>query len=185
MQTKCYLDMDGVLANLFDFISIKILGKEYKAIETPEEKLKLKKIWTDKDLFIEKLGKPADLFINLSPYSTNDVLINKVIEKFNGFYICSSPAKMFPDECILGKLRWIGQHIIPKYSTYFKGAVFPRQKSEYAMNEDRSKNILIDDYQPYIDSWEAAGGIPIKLQSSLHDSQSILKLLEEEFKNIN
>jgi hypothetical protein len=92
---------------------------------------------------------------------------------------------MFPDECILGKLRWIGQHIIPKYSTYFKGAVFPRQKSEYAMNEDRSKNILIDDYQPYIDSWEQAGGIPIKLQSSLFNEQSISDYLEEEFKNIN
>ncbi len=29
MQTKCYLDMDGLLANLFDFISNKIINKNY------------------------------------------------------------------------------------------------------------------------------------------------------------
>jgi len=184
MQTKCYLDMDGLLANLFDFISNKIINKNY-IDATDSEKLKIKSVWVDKDLFYQKLGTPKSLFANLEPYSTNDTLINKVIEKFGGFYICSHPSKMSVDQCIEGKLEWIDKHIVPKYSQHFKGAVFPDKKSKYALNNDGSKNVLIDDFQPYIDSWTETGGIAIKLQSALFDNESISSYLEKEFKKIN
>jgi hypothetical protein len=136
-------------------------------------------------LFYQKLGTPKSLFANLEPYSTNDTLINKVIEKFGGFYICSHPSKMSVDQCIEGKLEWIDKHIVPKYSKYFKGAVFPDKKSKYALNNDGSKNVLIDDFQPYIDSWTEAGGVAIKLQSALFDNESMSLYLEKEFKKIN
>ncbi len=136
-------------------------------------------------MFYQKLGTPKSLFANLEPYSTNDTLINKVIEKFGGFYICSHPSKMSVDQCIEGKLEWIDKHIVPKYSKYFKGAVFPDKKSKYALNNDGSKNVLIDDFQPYIDSWTEAGGVAIKLQSALFDNESMSLYLEKEFKKIN
>jgi 5'(3')-deoxyribonucleotidase len=176
--------MDGLLANLFDFISNKIINKNY-IDATDSEKLKIKSVWVDKDLFYQKLGTPKSLFANLEPYSTNDTLINKVIEKFGGFYICSHPSKMSVDQCIEGKLEWIDKHIVPKYSQHFKGAVFPDKKSKYALNNDGSKNVLIDDFQPYIDSWTETGGIAIKLQSALFDNESISSYLEKEFKKIN
>lgn len=184
MQTKCYLDMDGLLANLFDFISNKIVNKNYIDV-TGSEKLKIKSVWTNRDLFFQALGTPKSLFTNLEPYGTNDTLINKVIEKFGGFYICSHPSKMSIDQCIEGKLEWIDKHVIPKYSQHFKGAVFPDKKSKYALNSDGSKNVLIDDFQPYIDSWIDTGGIAIKLQSSLFDNESMSSYLEKEFKKIN
>jgi 5'(3')-deoxyribonucleotidase len=176
--------MDGLLANLFDFISNKIVNKNYTDI-TGSEKLEIKSIWTNKDLFYQTLGTPKSLFSNLEPYSTNDTLINKVIEKFGGFYICSHPSKMSINECIEGKLEWISKHIAPKYPEHFKGAVFPDKKSTYALNSNGSKNVLIDDFQPYIDSWKEAGGIGIKLQSALFDNQSMSRYIDKEFKKIN
>jgi 5'(3')-deoxyribonucleotidase len=184
MHTKCYLDMDGLLANLFDFISNKIINKNY-IDATDSEKLKIKSVWVDKDLFYQKLGTPKSLFANLEPYSTNDTLIKKVVEKFGGFYICSHPSKMSVDQCIEGKLEWIDKHIIPKYFQYFRGAIFPDKKSTHALNNDGSKNLLIDDFQPYVDSWSEAGGIAIKLQSALYDNNSISLYIDKEFEKNN
>ena len=176
--------MDGLLANLFDFISNKIVNKNYIDV-TDSEKSKIKSVWTNKDLFFETLGSQKDLFSNLEPYSTNDTLIKKVVEKFGGFYICSHPSKMSVDQCIEGKLEWIDKHIIPKYFQYFRGAIFPDKKSTHALNNDGSKNLLIDDFQPYVDSWSEAGGIAIKLQSALYDNNSISLYIDKEFEKNN
>jgi hypothetical protein len=183
MKPKCYLDMDGLLANLFDFIGRKIYNKDYKDV-TPEEKQKAKSIWTNKQEFYNALGGSKDVFENLEPYLTNDALINKVIEKFGEFYICSHPSPIDTQGCIAGKEAWIQKHIIPKYGKYFRGALFPKDKSDFATT-DGTSNILIDDFQPYVDKWNQRGGIAIKLQSSHYDINSISKYLDEQFSKIN
>lgn len=180
---KCYLDMDGLLANLFDFIGQRIYGKDYKDV-TAEEKKKARSIWTNKEEFYQKLGGSYEVFANLDPYPTNDTLIKKVIEKFGSFYICSHPSPIETQDCINGKKDWIQKHIIPKYGRYFKGAFFPKNKSMYAINDDGTPNVLIDDYIPYIDMWDKKGGIPIRLQSSNYDNNSIAKYLDEQFSKI-
>jgi len=184
MKPKCYLDMDGLLANLFDYIGQKIYNKNYKDV-TPEEKQKARSIWTNKQEFYNSLGGSRDVFANLEPYSTNDALIKKVIEKFGEFYICSHPSPIDTEDCIAGKKEWIQKHIVPKYGKYFKGAFFPKDKSEYALNEDSSPNVLIDDFPPYVDKWNSKGGVAIKLQSSLFNDNSISQYLDTEFSKIN
>lgn len=184
MVTKCYLDMDGLLANLFDFIGHKIYNKDYRDV-TAEEKQKARSIWTNKSEFYKALGGSREVFANLEPYPTNDALIKKVIEKFGEFYICSHPSPIDTKDCIAGKEDWIQKHIIPKYGKYFKGAFFPENKSVYAVNEDGSPNVLIDDFPPYVDRWNQGGGIAIRLQSSLYNESSIAQYLDEQFSKIN
>jgi len=184
MKPKCYLDMDGLLANLFDYIGQKIYNKNYKDV-TPEEKQKARSIWTNKHEFYNSLGGSRDVFANLEPYPTNDALIKKVIEKFGEFYICSHPSPIDTEDCIAGKKEWIQKHIVPKYGKYFKGAFFPKDKSEYALNEDGSPNVLVDDFPPYVDKWNSKGGVAIKLQSSLFNDSSISQYLDTEFSKIN
>lgn len=183
--TKAFVDADGVLANLFDFIGQRIYGKDYKDVTT-EEKLQARSIWTNKQDFYNQLGGSYDVFANLEPYPTNDTLIKKVIEKFGHFYICSHPSPIDTKDCIAGKEDWIAKHIIPKYGKYFKGAHFPKDKSVHAVNSDGTSNVLIDDFQPYVDAWNNKGGTAIKLQASLFNSnQEIEKYLEQEFNKIN
>jgi hypothetical protein len=174
--------MDGLLANLFDYIGQKIYGKDYKDV-TPEEKHKARSIWTNKQEFYNALGGSRDVFAHLKPFPTNDALINKVIEKFGEFYICSHPSPIDTQGCIAGKEDWIQEHIIPKYGKYFKGAIFPQDKSDFAIT-DNTPNVLIDDFQPYVDKWNQKGGIAIKLQSSHYDINSISKYLDEQFSKI-
>jgi hypothetical protein len=176
--------MDGLLANLFDHIGPRIYGKDYKDV-TAEEKLQARSIWTNKQDFYKQLGGSYAVFANLAPYPTNDALIKKVIEKFGGFYICSHPSPIDTEDCIAGKEDWITKHIIPKYGKYFRGAHFPKDKSDYALNEDGSPNVLIDDFTPYVDRWNNKGGIAIKLQSSLYNESSITQYLDNEFAKIN
>jgi hypothetical protein len=176
--------MDGLLANLFDFIGQKIYGKEYKDV-TPEEKQKARNIWKDKKEFYKQLGGTYEVFANLPPYSTNDILIKKVIEKFGSFSICTHPSPIETQDCIKGKQEWIDKHIKPKFGKFLDDVYFPEKKSIYAVSQDGTPNVLIDDFIPYIDAWNSKGGIAIKLQSSLFNSSSISQYLDTEFAKIN
>jgi 5'(3')-deoxyribonucleotidase len=182
MNPKAMIDMDGVLANLFDFIGQRIYGKDYKDV-TAEEKHKARSIWTNKEEFYQQLGGSYAVFANLTPYPTNDTLIKKVIEKFGEFYICSHPSPIDTKDCIAGKEDWILKHIIPKYGKWFRGAFFPEDKSEFAVT-DGVANVLIDDFTPYVDKWNQKGGIAIKLQSSHYNNETINKYLDEQFSKI-
>lgn len=184
MKPKCFLDMDGLLANLFDYIGQKIYGKKYRDV-TAEEKQKARSIWTNKQEFYNTLGGSKEVFANLEPYPTNDALIQKVIEKFGEFYICSHPSPIDTADCIAGKKEWIQKHIVPKYGKYFKGAFFPEDKSQYALNGDGSPNVLIDDFIPYVDKWNNKGGVAIRLQSDQFTDSSIKQYLDDQFSKIN
>jgi hypothetical protein len=175
--------MDGLLCDLFNYIGQKIYGKNYHDV-TSEEKQEARKIWKDKQMFYKTLGGVYNVFANLEPFPTNDILIEAVINKFGSFYICSHPSDVDRKKCIEGKDAWIKKYIIPKYGKYFKGALYPQHKSIYAVNEDESSNVLIDDFQPYIDAWNDKGGIAIKLQSSRFDNITIKDYLDREFTKI-
>jgi hypothetical protein len=181
---KCYLDMDGLLCNLFDYIGQTIYKKDYKDV-TPEEKQKARSIWTNKNEFYKKLGGVYNVFSNLEPYPTNDTLLEKVIERFGCFYICSHPTNVDRKKCIEGKNAWLQKYILPKYKKYFRGVEYPDNKSTFAVNADGTPNILIDDFPPYIDAWNNKGGIAIKLQSSHYSTnKQIADYLDQQFDNI-
>lgn len=180
---KAYIDMDGVLANLFDYVGNTVHGKSHKHL-SPEEKADLKSFWLDKERFNKTFPSIRELFANLEPFPTNDALIQTVINKFGGFHICSHPSRMDLQECIKGKKDWLMKHIMPKYGKYLLGAYFPTNKADYAMGED-SPNLLIDDFPTYIQRWESAGGVAIKLQSTEFSSGTQMKqFLESEFQKL-
>jgi hypothetical protein len=182
---SCYLDMDGLLANLFDHVAKNMHGKRYQHL-SDNEKSEGRLVWEDKKLFKNKFGPIDKFFENLEPYHTNDVLLESVVEKFGGFYICSKPTKLNQKACIAGKLEWIQKHITPKYEKHLKGILFPERKEVYAVSEHGHPNVLIDDYKPYIHAWEVAGGFGIRLRSDRFESpESIKRHLKESFREVD
>lgn len=185
IRPNCYLDMDGLLANLFDHVANNMHGKRYQHL-SDNEKSEGRLVWEDKKLFKTKFGPIDKFFENLKPYHTNDILIEAVLEKYGGFYICSRPTKLNQKACIAGKLEWIQKHITPKYEKHIRGVLFPEKKEIYAISEKGHPNILIDDYKPYINAWENAGGFGIRLRSDRFETQqTMLKHLKDAFKSID
>lgn len=181
---QCYLDMDGLLANLFDQVSRKLHRKTYSD-SSPEDKLATRRLWEDKESFLKRVGGVENLFSNLEPYPTNDILVSKVIRCFGGFFICSHPAQIDRDACIKGKLTWIGKHIVPHFGGGFLGVTFPARKEEYATGADGRPNLLIDDYAPYIEAWRNRGGKAIRVRSDKFSTrEEFCGFLDEKFQEL-
>jgi hypothetical protein len=159
-----YLDMDGLLANLFDTVGHKFEGKPY---HEARDKIKAHSeiIWTQKDKFVEKFGCVETFFAELPLFGKDGEItysiINTVIELFGEYRICSHPAIIDPEASERGKIRWINQHLskCPPVE-----CVFPENKADFAKN-GRVPNILIDDHTPLLKKWETGGGIGIKMRS--------------------
>jgi len=160
---SCFLDMDGLLADLFDTVALRLHRKKYTDTSLGERAV-TRDLWTRRDKFSGRVGDIEELFANLSPYPTNGELLDIVCERFGGFFICSHPARIDPGACIRGKLRWIQQHIAPKYGKYLKGIHFPSQKEDFA-TAGGIPNLLVDDYTPYVEAWRRTGGIGIRIRA--------------------
>jgi hypothetical protein len=181
---QCYLDMDGLLANLFDTVSQRLHRKSYEQ-SSAEDRLVTRVLWEDKNAFLKRIGGIERLFANLKPYPTNEILLNKVTRCFGGFFLCSHPAKIDKQACIRGKLTWIGEHVVPKYGDGFLGVTFPVHKEEYATNARGEANLLIDDYEPYIDAWRARGGVAIRLRADkFKTKKAFAEFLDENFRKL-
>ncbi len=162
-QVSCYLDMDGLLADLFDTVALRLHRKKYGETDLKERAV-TRELWTKRDKFSGRVGDIEELFANLSPYPTNRELLDIVCERFGGFSICSHPAKLDPVACMRGKLRWIQNHIIPSHGKFLRGIHFPDRKEEFATCGG-IPNLLVDDYSPYIDAWRKAGGVAIRIRA--------------------
>ncbi len=167
-EPQCYLDMDGLLADLFDTVAKRLHRKKY-ADTTQGEREITRSLWLEKTDFSTKVGDVEDLFANLSPYSTNTELLDLVCERFGGFHICSHPARIDPEACIRGKQEWIRKHILPGYGDYLRGVHFPDKKEQFAV-VGGVPNLLIDDYSPYIKAWIQAGGKAIRVRADKFSS---------------
>ena len=164
LESKLFLDMDGLLANLFDTVSHKLYNKSYKDI-TPEEKSSARKIWVDKNEFVAHFGNVKDFFANLEPFGKNGELtraiINTAVEFAGEYNICSHPASIDSAASEAGKRIWLDKHLNPKPAKMY----FPQNKAVYAKNSDGSPNILVDDFPPYIQAWRSNGGIAIEMRT--------------------
>lgn len=181
---QCYLDMDGLLANLFDTVAQRLHRKTYSE-SSQEDRLVARKLWEDKKSFLERVGGVERLFATLKPYPTNDILIEKVVRHFGGFHICTHPAKIDRDACIKGKLSWIGRHIVPKHGGGFLGVTFPSRKEDYAVGLNGEPNLLIDDFEPYIEAWRERGGVAIRVRADkFANKKDFSQFLDSEFRNL-
>lgn len=185
MKNKVFLDMDGVLVNLYNIIT-KLSGKR-----------KIKDVSID-DFFKVMLHQNDvyGFFKNLPEFKSNGILIDKIM-KFtggNGYYICSTPLhderddidsdrnKYFISQSILGKNAWIDEHLNP--APIKRCFTENKAKDAPAVENDGTPNILIDDKRKNVDEWIAAGGIAIKFQADEHTFDPNLKFLDKELEKV-
>ena len=58
---------------------------------------------------------------------------------------------------------------------------FPHNKAEYALGEDGTPNILIDDFPPYIAAWRNKGGVAIEMRTdSFNNAEQIKSYITKE-----
>jgi hypothetical protein len=156
----CYLDLDGVLADLFGHARNLHDVETYRSITKDQ----WEKFFSEMDA--------EDLFSNLPPFPTNTALLEMVMDMFGGYTILSSPLSFDSEGSIRGKKIWIQKYIsIPPVE-----AIFNHEKYKWAVQENGTPNILVDDYGKNIKLWNDAGGIGIKFQS---DEDSIAELKDK------
>jgi hypothetical protein len=163
---KVFLDMDGLLANLFDTVSMGMIGKHYKNL-SEEEKDKTRQIWIDregkaKDFFV-KQGGVEQFFTDLPTFGPlTNAIIDTVVKITGGYSICSCPAGIDMKASEAGKRTWIHKHLNPLPDEM----AFVKNKSINAINKETGKpNVLIDDFPPYVKAWRDAGGIAIEMRT--------------------
>ena len=153
-----YVDMDGVLADLFNHVG---------AIHDVEHYNKMsKEQWEE----FFKNSNAYELFKSLPAFPTANKLLDIVKNFAGGYKILSSPLNFDKEGSIKGKKEWLAKHINVPADAW----VFEHEKQKYATSNGLP-NILIDDYGVNIRNWQAAGGIAIKYQA---DEDSLKKVFD-------
>ena len=158
-----YIDLDGVLADLFGHATNVNQVKHW---------LDLSKAQWDK---YYRGVDAKEMFTILDPFPTTDAVIDLVVKKFGKYKILSRPLEFDEVGCIAGKNKWIDTHLKHKPEK----RIFTPDKWKYAVQEDGTPNILIDDHRQNIHLWEAHGGIGIKWQADEDDLSSLKLALQK------
>ena len=101
------------------------------------------------------------------PAIIRDELINHISGQFDWHVLTAIPNLPVFLEARSQKMQWIFKH----YKVYPVRihCVFQREKQYYAVEENLSPNILIDDCESNVTDWKSKGGIAI-LHTSANDS---------------
>lgn len=162
-----YVDMDGVLADLFGHAQNLHDVDTYRQITRDQ--------W---DKFFSE-ADAAHLFAALDTFPTTNALLRMVVRMFGGYKILSSPLNFDREGSINGKEQWLDKHVrVPD-----DGRVFDHEKYKYALQPDGTPNILIDDYGLNISLWNKAGGIGIKYQADEDSLEDLRIRLTEAIAN--
>lgn len=160
-----YVDMDGVLADLYNHAA------EIHDVDHYNEMTKDQ--W-------EAFFKDSDayhLFRDIEPFSTANQLLELVKKYAGGYRILSSPLNFDREGSIKGKREWLAKHIkIPADKI-----VFEHDKYKYAVQPNGTPNILIDDYGVNTRAWDSAGGIAVKYQADEDTLDKVVQVLEKVF----
>ena len=173
--SKVYLDMDGVLCDFFE---------EYaKLAEIPPDesgRYSYRNIPPAKsDPTLNKMVG-TDFFARLPKCPTADTLVNMVSNVFGHYNICSSPLRGDHENSAKQKKIWISNHLNPQP----RDIIITADKSKYAVQEDGTPNVLIDDRGDNITRWEAAGGVGIKYQADENGLDTVTKGLKRALRII-
>lgn len=152
-----YVDMDGVLADLYNHAATLHDVDHYNSM-TPEQ---WETFFKDSNAYL--------LFRDISPFPTANKLLNIVKRFAGGYTILSSPLNFDKTGSIKGKREWLEKHI----RVFPDNIVFEHDKYKYAVQPDGTPNILIDDYGVNINAWRTAGGIAIKYQADEDDLEKV------------
>lgn len=160
-----YVDMDGVLADLFNYAADLHDVDHYNEMSTAQ----WDQFFQDSDAY--------HLFRDIPPFETANQLLELVKQYAGGYRICSSPLRFDKEGSIKGKREWLAKHIhVPADKI-----IFEHDKYKYAVQPDGTPNILIDDYKVNTTAWDAAGGIAIKYQADEDSLDKVAEVLEKVF----
>jgi 5'(3')-deoxyribonucleotidase len=160
-----YVDMDGVLADLYSHAA-EISDVEHYNQMTPEQ-------W---ETFF-KDSNAYHLFRDIQPFATANQLLELVKKYAGGYTILSSPLNFDRAGSIKGKSEWLKKHI----KVAPDRVVFEHEKYKYAVQPDGTPNILIDDYGVNTRAWDAAGGTAVKYQADEDDLSKVVSVLQKVF----
>jgi predicted chitinase/5'(3')-deoxyribonucleotidase len=158
---KVYVDMDGVLADLFNHAGSIHDVEHYSSMSKDQ--------WEE----FFKNSNAYELFRDLPAFPTANKLLQMVKDFAGGYTILSSPLSFDKAGSIKGKREWLNKHIHVSPDNI----IFEHDKAKYA-TADGHPNILIDDYGVNIRAWGSAGGIPIKYQADEDNLQKVFKALQ-------
>lgn len=161
-----YLDMDGVQADLFSAVAKIEKAKNWDDI--PDQDRAITKI------SLQGPKKVYELFRNLEPLTGGQIIIKWLHDNKIPFTVLSAPLRNESEASIEAKKDWLDQYN-PGSS---KDAIFTKQKFIYAVTNG-IPNVLVDDFNYYLDSWNQAGGIGVKHKDS--DTANTIKKLEKIF----
>ena len=160
-----YVDMDGVLADLYSHAA-EISDVEHYNQMTPEQ-------W---ETFF-KDSNAYHLFRDIQPFATANQLLELVKKYAGGYTILSSPLSFDRAGSIKGKSEWLKKHI----KVAPDRVVFEHEKYKYAVQPDGTPNILIDDYGVNTRAWDAAGGTAVKYQADEDNLSKVVSVLQKVF----
>ena len=161
---QIYVDMDGVLADLFNHVASLHDVDHYNHMTGDQWERFLK----DTNAY--------ELFRDLPAFPTANQLL-EFTQRYGGYSILSSPLNYDKKSSIKGKQEWLQKHItVPA-----KKIIFEHEKYIYAKQSDGTPNILIDDYGVNIKKWRDAGGYAIKYQADQDSLKSVENGLREAF----
>lgn len=160
-----YVDMDGVLADLYNHAA-EIHDVDHYNQMTPKD---WESFFRDSDAY--------HLFRDIQPFPTANKLLELVKKYAGGYRILSSPLNFDREGSMKGKREWLSKHInIPADKI-----VFEHDKWHYATQPDGTPNILIDDYGVNTRAWDAAGGIAVKYQADEDTLDKVAQVLAKVF----
>lgn len=147
-----YLDMDGVLADFFG-----VVAKHHGVSNWREARKKQK---------IDKIAKKPGFFKNLKPLAGAGSLVNGVLRLAGKYSILSSPLMSNVEQSSKEKSEWL-THYLKQHSP--QAILFDHQKEKYALQDDGTPNILIDDWETNVNLWRQRGGIGILYKADEQD----------------
>jgi 5'(3')-deoxyribonucleotidase len=162
-----YLDMDGVIADLYNHAAEIYDVDDYKNM-TPEQ---WEKFFKDSNAY--------ELFRDISAFPSSNQLVRLIKKIAGGFTILSSPLNFDKEGSIKGKREWLKKHL----NVSPDREIFDHEKYKYAVQPDGTPNVLIDDYTPNITKWQEAGGIGIKYQADEQPISDVINALKRVFKD--
>lgn len=144
-----YLDMDGVQADLFHAVAKREKVDHWDDIPDQDEAITRLSLQGPESVY--------ELFRNLDPLPGGQTIIKWLHANKIPFTVLSAPLRNEPKASIDAKKDWLDQHN-PGTS---QNAIFTKRKYQYAM-KDGNPNVLVDDFNYYLQSWAGAGGIAVK-----------------------
>jgi hypothetical protein len=176
---QIYCDMDGVLVDLVGAV-LETANKDAsdETLRKGVEKiLAIDWKWTQKNPKYQKsldyidnmVSQDVEFWAALPPTPDKNVLWD-YISPYNPI-VLSHP---WDQESADGKRIWVEEHLNPQPEE----VLLTGDKHQYAVAPDGTPNVLIDDFEIYIEPWEAAGGIAIKHTSAENTISQLEELLK-------